>query len=752
MSSLAKLQAALGNQPLFTLTNSGDKDLRVVRFTAGERISGLYEVNVELAGPEMDLAGMVDTTMTLEIAGLETPRYLAGICASFEYVGQSRSLQLYEAKIVPWLWRLQFRRTSRIFQEMATPDIVRKVLTTAGLASDGFRFDLTETYTPRNYCVQYQEDDLAFLSRLLEEDGIYYFFEHDKDRHTLVFADHVGGHPHIPGESTLWFLPPGGEVHEREDIHSFRFGEQILPGAVTLRDFNLHKPSESMEVQKQGKRHTDLEVYTYPGDYQDAGRGASHQGQTIAQVRLDSQQASRRSGTGASESPRLTAGHTFTLQGHSRQDLDAEYRVLTVHHVGHQPQVLELDASGLQFSYSNKFTVTELSAPHRPARITPRPMMRGLQTATVVGPEGEEVFTDEHGRVKVQFHWDRVAPFNDTSSCWVRVSQLWAGNGWGAMFLPRIGHEVLVDFIEGDPDRPVVTGRVYTGDNKPPYPLPDEKTKSTIKSDSSIGGGGFNELRFEDNKGSEQVFLHAQKDFDEKVLNNHTEDVGVNETITIGSNQDTTIGADKTMHVKGNFTETVDGTETRKVTGAVDETFSASETRNITADQSETIGGSVTRTITGSVTENITGSVTQTITGSSTQTITGGVTMTTPAAWNVDAAGGITMKAAGGMKFIAEAGFTVLAPGGTKTIDQDFWKIGGGQGDAYTWAIGIAAIKLDLVGISLGNINVKLEHVGMAIEVKTSHFCHEGLEITSVGMALQQGYVAMHTFGLLAIQ
>ncbi len=750
MSALSKLQAALGNQPLFTLTNSGDKDLRVVRFTASERLSGLYEVHVELAGPEMDLSGMVDTNMTLEIAGLETPRFMSGICASFEYVGHTRDFQLYEARIVPWLWRLQHRRNSRIFQEMTTPDIVKKVLTDAGLASTGFRLDLVESYTPRNYCVQYQEDDLAFLSRLLEEDGIFYFFEHDKDGHTLVLSDHAGGHPPIPGESTLWFMPPGGEVNEREDIHTFRFGEQIRPGGVTLRDFNIHKPSESMEVQKQGKRHTDLDVYTYPGDYQDPGRGASHQGQTIAQIRLDAQQANRRSGTATSDSPRLTAGHTFTLQGHTRQDLDTEYRVITVHHVGDQPQALDQDATG-SFSYSNSFTVTELEVPHRPARVTPRPVMRGLQSATVVGPEGEEVFTDEHGRVKVQFHWDRAAPFNDTSSCWVRVSQLWAGNGWGTMFIPRIGHEVLVDFIEGDPDRPVVTGRVYTGDNKPPYALPDEKTKSTIKSDSSIGGGGFNELRFEDNKGSEQIFLHAQKDHDEKILNNHTEDVGANETITIGANQDTTIGADKTMHVKGNFTETVDGTETRKVTGAVDETFSASETRNISADQSETIGGSVTRTITGSVTETISGSVTQTITGSSTQTIAGGVTMTTPATWDVTAVGGITMTAAGGMKFIAPGGFTVLAPGGTKTIDQDFWKLGGGQGDAFTWQIGISAIKLDLVGIALANINIKLEHVGMAIEAKTSYFCHEGLKITSVGMAFDQGAISMWTFGLSTI-
>ncbi|MBZ5710477.1 type VI secretion system Vgr family protein [Nannocystis pusilla] len=741
MSHLSTLKALLGNHPLFTLTTAG-KELRVVRFTATEGLSSLFEVSVELAGPEVDLAGAIDAPMTLEIAGIDTPRYLSGICASFDYVGHTRELQLYEALIVPALWRLQFRRNSRIFQDMTTPDIARKVLKDAGIESDGFRFSLIETYAPRNYCVQYQEDDLTFLCRLLEEDGIFFFFEHAKDAHTLVFADHAGAHPPIPGDPNVWFRPPDGEVSQQEAIHSFRFGERIRPGAVTLRDYNLHKPSEPMEVRKLGKRHTDLEVYTYPGEYQDPGRAGPHQGQTLAKLRLEAHEAHRRVGSATSDSPRLTAGHTLSLVGHPRMELDASYRILHVKHTGQQPQALEQDASGA-FHYENSFTVTELDAPFRPAQSTPRPVMRGLQTATVVGPEGEDVYTDEHGRVKVQFHWDRDEPFNETSSCWVRVSQMWAGNGWGAMFIPRIGHEVLIDFIEGDPDRPVITGRVYTGQNVPPYPLPEDKTKSTIKSESSRGGGGFNELRFEDNKGGEQIFLHAQRDLDEVVLNNHTEDVGCDETITIGSNQSTTVGADRTMHVKGNFTETIDGTETRTVTGAVEETFSASETRNISSDQSETIGGSVTRTITGSVTESITGSLSQ--------TITGGVTVTTPSTYDVTAVGGVTMTATGGIKMIAPAGFTVIAPGGTKTIDQDFWKFGGGQGDAFAWALGITGIKLEMIGISMAHTNIKLEHVGMAIEYKTASFSHDGAEVKSVGAALMQGYASLHTFGLLSI-
>ncbi len=757
MGGLSTLLEA--NQALFTLSAGGGRELRVIRFTASEALSGLFEVNIELAGPEMEMDDIIDTPMTLEIASIDTHRFISGVCVSFEYVGTTRELQLYEAQIVPWIWRLQFRQSSRIFQDMSTPDIIKKVLADAGMASSGFRLDLSETYEPRNYCVQYQESDLAFLSRLLEEDGIFYFFEHTADDHILVFADHAGAHPPIPGDPQLWFLQPGGDVRDCEDVHSFRFGERVRPGTVTMRDFNLHKPSERMEAQKAAKKNLELEMYSYPGGFQDPGRGGSHQGQTLAQLRLEAHQATRRVGSGTSDSPRLTAGHTFTLTGHMRASLDIEYRVLQVLHTGKQSMVLEMDGSDGEFAYDNSFTVNELSVPFRVPQVTPRPVMRGLQTATVVGPTSEEVYVDEHGRVKVQFHWDRDEPYNDTSSCWVRVSQVWAGQGWGTMFIPRIGHEVLVDFIEGDPDRPVITGRVYTGENQPPYSLPDEKTKSTIKSESSIGGGGFNELRFEDSKGSEQVFIHAQKDMDEKILNNHTEDVGVDETITIGSNQKIDVGANRTIHVGGNMDETIDGTETRKVTGAVDETFSATETRNISADQTETIGGSVTRTVTGSVTETVSGSVTETITGSVTetvagsltQTIIGGITTTTPAAINITAVGGLNVTAAAGVKFIAPAGFTVIAPGGTKTIDQDFWKFGGGQGDAYTWQIGLSAIKFDGVGVQTTFNAVKCEHV--VLDIKTEGFTMDNktLDLNMVASKLMTAAIWLNTSGLTSI-
>jgi type VI secretion system secreted protein VgrG len=556
MSLISSLLAMLGNNPLFTLKTPAGDELRVVRFFGREGLSSLFEFHLELAGGEVDLAAMVDTPAVLKIDGIEAPRHVSGIFAAFEYVGHSRHLQLYEAQLVPWVWRLQHRHDCRIFQDKSTPDILKEVLTGAGLSSEGFRFDLLGTYGLRNYCVQYRESDLSFISRLMEESGIYYYFEHSADKHVLVMADHPGAHRPIPGTPVLWFNPPGGMVAEREHVQQFRFGERVRPGKVSMRDFNMHKPGLPMEAADAAKVRAELEVYSYPGRYQDPGQGAPHHGQSLAKLRLEALQAHRRTGAGSSDCPRITAGHTMSLLGHPRPELDTEYRILHVSHAGNQPQVLDQDASG-EFSYSNEFGVSERSQPFRAEQTTPKPHMQGLQTATVVGPESEEIYPDEHGRVKVKFHWDRAESFDETSSCWVRVSQMWAGNSWGTMVIPRIGHEVLIDFIEGDPDRPVIVGRIHTGDNMPRYELPAGKTKTTIRSESSPGGGGFNELSFEDDKGKEEVFLHAQKDLNTFAHNFMNETVGNSRTSSIGSNESINVGANRTVNVATNDSTTV---------------------------------------------------------------------------------------------------------------------------------------------------------------------------------------------------
>ena len=554
---LPTLGALTGDLSLFRFSVPGAEGLKVVRIFGREGLSSLFEFRVELAGPELALGDLVDRPALLQIDGMQGPRQVHGMIEEIEYVGQTSALHLYEATLVPWIWRLQHRQSCRIFQDLTTPQILEQVLTSAGLAKDWLRVDLTASYAPRNYCVQYRESDLAFVCRLMEEDGIFYFFEHAGDKHILVLGDHGGAHRSIPGVPVLWFKPFAGEmVSDQEHVQQFRFSERVRPGQVVLRDFNLHEPGLTMEVKESAKLRKELEVYNYPGEYQDPALGGPHTGGGLARLRLEGLQTPRRVGSGTSDCPRLTVGHTFSLVGHPRHEFDATYRILHVTHSGSQPQVLGKDASG-DSSYANEFGVSELKAPYRPPLQTPRPVMRGLQTATVVGPPEEDVYTDEHGRVKVKFHWDRSESFDETSSCWVRVSQVWAGNGWGAMFLPRIGHEVLVDFIEGDPDRPVVVGRVYTGTNMPPYPLPDKMTCSTIKSESSVGGGGSNELRFEDRKGAEEVYLHAQKDWNTDIGNNLGETVKASRTSTIGGSETISVGGSRNVSVSGSDSTSV---------------------------------------------------------------------------------------------------------------------------------------------------------------------------------------------------
>ncbi|MDC0716774.1 type VI secretion system Vgr family protein [Nannocystis bainbridge] len=523
----------------------------VVRMAGREALSSLFEFHVEVADLDLDPETLLGQPALLEIRALDAPRLVQGIVTEAEYVGQTRSHQLYELTIAPLAHRLALREGCRVFQNKTTEQIVTDVLVAAGIPRDFFAFNLTAEYGPRNYCVQYRETDLAFVHRLLEEDGIFYYFKHEEARHVWLMADHVQAHQPIDGTPTVDYNPPTGAVQDREHVHEFRFGGRLRPGKLSLRDFNLHRPDLGLEAQEAARTNTDLEVYEFPGEYQEPGRGGPHQGQFLAKTRLEELQSHRRFGSGVSDCPRLSAGRTMTLAGHPKHELNAEYRIIQVEHTGSQPQTLGQDESGAS-EYRNRFTVTELRLPFRPARQTPRPVMRGVQTATVVGPEGEEVHTDAEGRVRVQFHWDREGLHNETSTTWVRVSQAWAGNGYGSMFLPRIGHEVLVDFIEGDPDRPIVIGRIYHGGNDTPYPLPAEKTKSTIKSDSSPGGGGFNELRFEDRKGSEEIFLHAQKDWNTQILNNMTESVGVDCTETIGSNLTTSVGSNRTTTIGSN--------------------------------------------------------------------------------------------------------------------------------------------------------------------------------------------------------
>lgn len=585
---------------------AGDK-LKVVHFHGSEGISELFHFSVDLASTdaEVDFEKVVGQPALLTIHGEKGKRYVHGMVSLLEQVGKEGKWMRYRAEVVPAVWILSRRMNCRIFQNQSIPDIIKKALTDGGIASDQFRFSLKKSYKPRDYCVQYRESDLSYITRLMEQYGLFYFFEHAADKHVMVIGDDSVVHVPISDPAKVIYRPPGtAGVSDQEHVFEYRYHREVRTGAVRLRDFDFKKPRLNLEQESKAKGDGKLEAYDYPGEYL-----TPDEGEDLAKVRLEELQAPRQVGSGQSDCRRFIPGYRFTLDRYDRSNFNREYLLTRATHSGSQPQVLGAEAAGRGgTAYQNQFDCIPSDVSFRPFRITPRPAVQGPQTAIVVGPKGEEIYTDEHGRVKVQFHWDRDGKQDEKSSCWVRVSQLWAGAGWGAMFIPRIGQEVIVEFLEGDPDEPIVTGRVYNGDNTPPYPLPAEKTKSVIKSNSSKGGGGSNELRFEDAKDSEEIYLHGQKDWtiaiendkNQKVGHDETLDVGNDRTKKVGKNQSEDIGENKTITVGKDHSETISGGATIDV--AKDETVSIGKNQSLSVGESQTV--SVGKNFSGTVGEN----------------------------------------------------------------------------------------------------------------------------------------------------
>jgi len=485
------------------------KDLKVAEFFAREEISTPFEVDLTLAiEEEVKFEDVIQQEALLTILGFESERYFHGIINRFWLTGSVGRFLLYKATLVPTIWLLSLEQDCRIFQDLDVKEIVSEILNDAGINSDRFDFRLKETYPKREYCVQYRESDLHFISRLLEEEGIFYYFEHHEKDHLLVFGDSMVNYKPIEGEKNdeqqveIGFQPPSGLAPEKETVQQITLCRQISPGKYTHKDYNFLKPSLKPTGQEEAKTFSKLEQYDFPGGFLDNDRGAA-----LAKIRMQEARMFMDTAEGQSTCPRLLPGFTFKLTRHDLAALEKEYLLTSVSHSGSQPQVTEELSGGDGFSYSNQFFGIPSSVIFRPAIKTHKPSVRGIQSAIVTGPAGEEIYTDEHGRIKVLFHWDRLGKEDEKSSCWIRVSQLWAGAGWGAMHIPRIGQEVIVDFLEGDPDQPVITGRLYHGTNTPPYKLPDEKTKSTIMSKTTPDGKTSNELAMEDKANETRVVL-----------------------------------------------------------------------------------------------------------------------------------------------------------------------------------------------------------------------------------------------------
>lgn len=560
-------------------------DALVLRSLRGrEQMSEIYEVELELASEDFDVdpAKLIWQPVSISIVlDKERERYISGYINRFSLLPTPDRYARYAATVVPWLWFLTRTTDCAIYQKQSVVEIIEAVFKKYGFAD--FDLKLQKTYAPRDYCVQYRETAFQFVSRLMEEEGICYFFEHEKTKHTLVLADYPGAHARMGLEPEVRWQPGTGSGFSRDEdyIDGWVRGLLVRSAQCAQADFNFEKPRFHLLSKVPTiwpLKGPAFELYDYPGRFDSTDRG-----EQLTRVRMEEEEAAIDVVNGESSCRGLIPGFTFKVKDHFRTDQNGEYLLTGIEYEAKQGSLYGGDVAGEQ-RYRNRFTAITKKTPMRPRRLTPKPYIRGPQTAFVTGPQGEEIYVDEYGRVKVQFHWDRYGKYDDTSSCWVRVSQTVAGKGWGSVQLPRVGQEVIVEFLEGDPDQPLITGRVYNAEQTTPYKLPAEKTKTTLKTLSYPHGGGFNELRFEDKKDQEQVFIFGQKDFDLRVQNIAREYVGkdrhqvadqdVFEKIGRDHHNDTgrdcvhTIGRDDHCSIAGKAAYSVDGTYSLKTGGA----------------------------------------------------------------------------------------------------------------------------------------------------------------------------------------
>lgn len=587
--------AFMQDERLFRLDTPLGSDVLLFKDMEGEEgISRLFsfQLNLLSENPDISFKNIIGKSVTLviDLHGGKY-RYINGIVSEFYQLSagdpswSNNLLSQYAATVVPSLWLLTRTTDSRIFQNKSVPDIVEKIFGDNSLVD--YKLSLKGSYSPRDYCVQYRESDFNFVSRLMEEEGIFYYFQHEDGKHTLILGDDVSEHKACPEQGAARCKPHEGAAYEEDMIDSLHVKQQIRAGKYTLNDFNFEMPNTSLKSEEPSNQKLgpgEREYYDYPGLY-----GRKSEGDNLSKIRMQEEEAQITTCYGASNCRAFTCGYKFKLEDFYRRDMNNKEYVLTrIKHTGSQTYTMSESDTGA--TYKNEFTCMPSNVPFRPARVTPKPFVQGAQTAVVVGPSGEEIYPDKHGRVKVQFHWDREGRKDDKSSCWVRVSQLFAGAGWGAMFIPRIGHEVIVDFLEGDPDRPIITGRVYNGTNNPPYPLPAEKTKSTIKTNSSKGGGGYNELRFEDKKGKEEIYLQGEKDWNILIKNNKGQTIGVDDQLSVGNNQKITIGVDRTEDVGSNERITIGINKAETIGAAKELTIGGAYQVSVGAAMNETVG------------------------------------------------------------------------------------------------------------------------------------------------------------------
>jgi type VI secretion system secreted protein VgrG len=553
---MTQLQTA---RPVEIRTPLGPDVLLFHRMTATEHLGRLFQFDFHLLSAEPDiqfndiLGQNITTRLTLPG---NKERFFNGYVSHFSQQGTFQNYNAYRAIVHPWLWFLTRTADCRIFQDQTVPDIIKSIFKDNGFSD--YEESLSGHYRTWNYCVQYRETDFNFVSRLMEQEGIYYYFKHQKNKHILVLADSISSHDPYPGYEKLPYYPPDDNLRrERDHIYEWTITQGIQPGVYALNDFDFTRPKADIQVKSSIQRdhaHASMEIFDYPGEYSDTGDGEGY-----VRTRIEALQMEHELAQGQSNARGLSVGSVFSMTGYPREDQNREYLIVSATHEVESDIYTSGQSAGSSQVYTCSFSALTSKQPFRPARTTAKPIVQGPQTALVVGPSGDEIYTDKYGRIKVKFHWDRYSPSNETASCWVRVAQIWAGKQWGGIHLPRIGQEVIVEFLEGDPDHPIITGRVYNNDNMPPYTLPANATQSGIKTRSSKGGSAdnFNEIRFEDKKGSEEIYLHGEKNWVIKIENDKNQTIDHDENLSVGNNRTVTVGKTQKESIGDDFTLTV---------------------------------------------------------------------------------------------------------------------------------------------------------------------------------------------------
>ena len=629
----------------------GEAALAVTAVSGREALSQPFVFDVELHLADrgaVELADVVGAEAHLTLARPGLPeRHVDGIVGAIELAGVSNGQPRYRLRLVPKLAELALRRGRRIFQALTAPEVVAQLLDEGKVAH---RLSLSGSYPARTYCVQYDESDFELVTRLLAEEGIAYFFEHDGGGHVLVLADAAGACAPIAGDAKVAYRSSDRGSHDAaEQIERLEAVRQVEVGLATVADHDFERPALQLRsTVSQGGGAAGPEAYRYPGGFSDPAEG-----KRLARTRLEAPRREAVRVQGAGTCARLVPGATFEVVDHPDQALDRSLLVVAVEHQARQQEGAG-EAGRIEHGYRCTFQAQDAGAPLRPPPRVARPRA-WTETATVVGPAGEELHVDRHGRIRVQFHWDRQGHRDEHATCWLRCAQRWAGPGWGASFVPRIGQEVVVRYLEGDPDQPLVVGAVYNGQNPPPVTLPLERTRSTLRSDSSLGHQGFNELRYEDRADAEEVYLHAQRDEEIAVENDKTQRVGVSEALTVGKDRTRSIRGAQAEEVGGDDMIGIGAGRTLAVAGERQTQAGGSHAETVGLFQSVLVGASRTVTVGLGAAETVGAAAALTVGGAYAVTVGGAINVAVGGTLDVQV-GGDSLEAVGGARLATIGG------------------------------------------------------------------------------------------------